>query len=551
MTLKIVFAYNCWNERAFEYHESIIDAGRQLGFDISSFTLTPNAPKERYTWRELDVLWRLKYPPLLSMKKQLIKTCRDADILWVYNGANFHPEWLKELPDKLLTVYGCFDDPEASSYISEPVAKYFDACLVGNKAALPMYKAWGCQNVAWAPIFISPIERLSDEDFSQKCRDIDLIFFGENISGYRKDRLSTLEEAFPDAHFYGRGWKNGFITDADKKALLRRAKIGINLHNSTGPINYRLFELPANGVLQVCDNKILLNEVFKLNSEVVGYDFIDDAILQIKKLLKDDKKRMEIAQAGYERYLESYEAKKLWVYYVDILTKWHTFKQQDELVYPSIYSRNNLKSSLKKHVSPVFDQIYYLVDVIYQSCRDIIYGNTRSIHKNKYLLTQPRKSLDNAGIDEIEPFDIQDFLIENLHIAISPLFTNVREISYSGIGKEAFLEFIRVEEGSSFDVSGSGEVLVSFYDSLFLQDPIEYLNDIKQKYSELLIVLPKILAFNGKVFSAENVEFLLRGFWCNVSAFSISNIKLPLLEIVEDYSNAEVVVFFCDDKGNS
>ncbi len=59
---------------------------------------------------------------------------------------------------------------------------------------------------------------------------------------------------------------------------MQRTRVGINIHNSTGPINFRTFYLPANGVLQICDNKSHLGRIFELGREVVGYQEIAEAI---------------------------------------------------------------------------------------------------------------------------------------------------------------------------------------------------------------------------------------------------------------------------------
>ena len=89
-------------------------------------------------------------------------------------------------------------------------------------------------------------------------------------------------------------------------ALLQRTKIGINIHNSTGPINLRTYYLPANGVMQICDNKSYLGKVFELNKEVVGFDTIDEAIELCHYYLMHDDERRKIAAAGWERVLLDY-----------------------------------------------------------------------------------------------------------------------------------------------------------------------------------------------------------------------------------------------------
>ena len=74
------------------------------------------------------------------------------------------------------------------------------------------------------------------------ARDIDIVFIGTK-NNRRKHRLEKLTSSFPQATCYGKGWEKGYVDDSILKDIYRRAKIGWNIHNSTGPINRRLFAL--------------------------------------------------------------------------------------------------------------------------------------------------------------------------------------------------------------------------------------------------------------------------------------------------------------------
>jgi hypothetical protein len=96
------------------------------------------------------------------------------------------------------------------------------------------------------------------------------------------------------------------LPESERVPLLQKTKIGVNIHNSTGPINFRAFYLPANGVLQICDNKSHLGKMFELGKEVAGYDDIDEAIELCRYYLAHDAERREIAAAGFERAVRDY-----------------------------------------------------------------------------------------------------------------------------------------------------------------------------------------------------------------------------------------------------
>ena len=90
--------------------------------------------------------------------------------------------------------------------------------------------------------------------------------------------------------------------------LYQRAKIGFNLHNrgkyTVG--GYRLFDLPANGVMQISDGGEYLEEFFKVGEEIVGYDNIDDLIDKLRYYLIQDEERKRIALNGYRRVMREH-----------------------------------------------------------------------------------------------------------------------------------------------------------------------------------------------------------------------------------------------------
>jgi spore maturation protein CgeB len=89
--------------------------------------------------------------------------------------------------------------------------------------------------------------------------------------------------------------------------LNQRAKIGFNIHwNEFGLGNQRLYYLPANGVMQLCDSQQYLEQIFKVGNEVVAYRGADELIEKIRYYLEHDDQRREIALNGYRRALKDY-----------------------------------------------------------------------------------------------------------------------------------------------------------------------------------------------------------------------------------------------------
>lgn len=307
--LKIVYGYSYF---ASEYYddakkmtEEYVAKLRLEGFDVEPFCLTLNPPGPALTFEELDIKWHKKDRTLMKMYDQLEKSLDGKDVFMNASGINLHPEFVQKL--KVLTVFQCFDDPESSDNLSKPVAHAYDLSLVGNAAELDTYRSWGVKNVAFAPMGVLPEiydPTLTYEQILTGERDIDL-FMMINYTNWRKDRLDVLNNAFPDAHFYGQGWPRG-VLNHDRVEYLKRTKIGPNLHNSTGPINYRTFYLPANGVMQICDNKQHLGMVYEVGKEVIGFDTMQECVDLCRYYLEHDDERRQIAANGWKRCMQDY-----------------------------------------------------------------------------------------------------------------------------------------------------------------------------------------------------------------------------------------------------
>jgi spore maturation protein CgeB len=149
-------------------------------------------------------------------------------------------------------------------------------------------------------------------------RDIDVIFIGamhldkmpllarvkkalgrrcrmHGLAGLKRNAYFNLTFGFP-------GWVRPVRVE-QYVSLYQRARIGFNVHNrgdyTVG--NYRLFELPANGVMQLSDGGDYLSRFFDVGSEIVSYRGADDLIDRIRWYLTHDAERERIARAGFRR----------------------------------------------------------------------------------------------------------------------------------------------------------------------------------------------------------------------------------------------------------
>jgi len=280
---------------------------RAAGFEVYPFSLVIDQQRPVFYFDELDVLWCYQDRRLLAMYERLGNALLDYDAFICFNGSNIHPDFVSSL--HCFTVYACFDDPESSEKLSKPVAGAFDLAMVGNIAEVDTYKSWGVKEVRWWPLGFryddyDPL--LTEKKILENDRDIEVALLCERVTRYRKDRVDRFVKAFPNGAYYGLGWPAGFLPEEQRIPTLKRTKIGINIHNSTGPINFRTFYLPANGVMQLCDNKSNLGKIFELEKEALGYDSIEEAIDLTHYYLRHDDERRLIAAAGWKRAIVDY-----------------------------------------------------------------------------------------------------------------------------------------------------------------------------------------------------------------------------------------------------
>jgi hypothetical protein len=280
---------------------------RGHGVDAHSLSMGLDIPGYRLPWTELDARWRRGDRRLLQLYERVARAIEDFDVLINFGGVNLHPDFLAALP--CMSVLGFFDDPESSALFSRPVAAAHDICMVGNVASLGDYRAWGARMVRWWPNGFRADDfdpGLTEEAIRTRARDVDVALLCERVTHWRRKSVDAFALAFPQGVYRGPGWPQGFLPEPQRVPLLQRTRIGINIHNSTGPINFRTFYLPANGVLQICDNRSHLGKVFELGREVVGYDRITEAIELCRYYLAHEEERVEIAVAGWRRALRDY-----------------------------------------------------------------------------------------------------------------------------------------------------------------------------------------------------------------------------------------------------
>lgn len=315
--LRYVWAYPAYDDSRVAEDNARVARIRSWGYDVVAFPL--KCPGGWWHFPKLDAAWQQKDRALLDQYEELEKTLSDRDVLIAAGGSMLHPEFIEGLD--VYTVFTCCDDPESSEVLSKPAAPAFDFSFSMNVACLDDYRAWGCKNVDWFYHAIQPeitAPGITEESILSGQRDLDLVLLCERVFNLsdRAQRVEQLTKEFPDAFIRGRGWPGGHVEPAPVYA---RSKIGWNLHNSVGPCNARLITLPANGVMQICDNQSDLGKLLKLGEEVVGFDTIEECIDKTRYYLAHDEERRIVAANGWKRVQRDYTEQAQWERILDCI----------------------------------------------------------------------------------------------------------------------------------------------------------------------------------------------------------------------------------------
>lgn len=456
--MKIVLAHVDHSPGVADWYRSIAAAAGDVA-RVTPFCITLDAPGPRLHWRELDRMWRRKDRRLMNMYERLQTEALNADVLLVYNGANVHPELLAHLPT--FNVFGCFDDPESSPGLSKPVAPAFDAVFYGNIASRFQYESWGCRKAAWLPVFTAPGDVPAFEDAQALLaneRNVDIALVCEKNS-HREQRLESLVAAFPQARCHGRGWPAGGVSGAELDQLYRSAKIGWNVHNSTGPINRRLFALAAYGVLPICDNKTGLGHIFELGKEAVGFDTVPEAIELTRYYLEHDDERRQIAANAHARFWRDYSAPAIWQRMVDQFQAWGA-QRRDEHV--PVVPRRGL-ADITRDAQAVLTRNAVRVQKIASTVRRKLQPQpprpTPPLDERVYLgqrLTPYHENPEMMGVNMAarrlasdQPLDWPNILA--LNWAVTTLVGPAKRIVEIGAGTGPFAEFASVDPSRQLD----------------------------------------------------------------------------------------------------
>jgi hypothetical protein len=333
LALNIIYSFNKQGYEA-EFWTREIAAASNSRYRFIPFNHDSYLPASQYVRAQLlDNVYFAEDPRLLKMYDDVRALAKkhDASALMVDNALPYHPDWLRTFD--IYKVLRTSDGPISAYDRDFAYVHAYDHVLYHSPAYsrdLDMRQKLlyvGAKRVDFWPYGLFDAmyypDKPEEELFSQK-RDIDVVFVGMPHRGKMPflakimkalgSKLVTYGFALKyNAYFnvkYGwPGWVGGLIERGKPCVnLYQRAKIGFNLHNrgdySVG--GYRLFELPANGAMQISDGGEYLETFFEPGKEIIGYRNIDDLLDTIHYYLNHDDERLEIARNGYRRVISDH-----------------------------------------------------------------------------------------------------------------------------------------------------------------------------------------------------------------------------------------------------
>lgn len=287
--------------------------------------------------QHLDNLYYDRHPGLSRLYSDVETRLRDEaiDVLMVDACPPYHPDWLRGIPAfKVLRVadgpLAAYDRDFAYAHAYDLVLYHSPAysrdlemdaklCYVGAKRTA--FWPLGVFDAAFTP-------SMSEDDLFALERDIDVVFVGALHLG-KMPLIAQVKRAFgsrcrvhgltsfkKNLYFNVKYGLPGWVRPIPQSAyipLYQRAKIGFNLHNrgkyTVG--SYRLYELPANGVMQISDGDEYLGAFFDVGNEIVSYANTDELIEKIRFYLANEAERTRIAHNAYRRVMRDYRIRTL------------------------------------------------------------------------------------------------------------------------------------------------------------------------------------------------------------------------------------------------
>jgi spore maturation protein CgeB len=334
--MKILYSFNKKGFEADYWGREISAAGNDaIGFHC--FNHDPYLSPSRYLRaQQLDQLYYAREPGLMRMYADLEEVIRreKPDVLLVDNCPPYHPEFLRTLDvykalrvcDGPVTAYDRdFAYLHAYDHVLYHSPAYSRDLTMAEKLAY-----CGAKQASFWPLALFDVMgpgTVSEDALFARERRNSVVFVGA-IYPEKMALLATIRKRYGQAfQLHGlTNWKRNLYFNLKHGAfkwvgpldfsrypsLYQDSKIGVNAHlrgkYTVG--NYRMFDLPGNGVLQITDGADYVKDFFEPGSEILVYETHDEALDLIEQFLSRPSDREEIARNGFRRVMRDHRISK-------------------------------------------------------------------------------------------------------------------------------------------------------------------------------------------------------------------------------------------------
>jgi len=247
------------------------------------------------------------------IKKQ-VKQIR-PDVLYIQEHNILSDPFIAELKPLVRLVVGQVASPipRGRSYAS------YDLVLTSFRHFVPRFKQQGIESQY---IRLGFDERILAECELRNHIKYDITFIGGLAKAHseRLDLLNKVASTLPiDIFGYGKQdldpnsalyqHHHGPIWGLKMYQTLHASKLTLNKHIDAAENfanNLRLFEATGVGTCLITDAKDNIDELFRLDKEVVTYNTVDELVEKARYLLKHDEERVTIAKTGQRHTLEEH-----------------------------------------------------------------------------------------------------------------------------------------------------------------------------------------------------------------------------------------------------
>jgi spore maturation protein CgeB len=318
--------------------KAIEDQGHHVcryGWFSDFWTLDPQSNSVAYHSLRHRIEYRLGFGPTVSkVENGLIKAAIEFQptIIWFYNVNLLGPRAVKRLrqalPDTILVQYAN-DDPfsvKAKRGVWTNFIKsipFFDFHFAYRHSNIIELKSRGAKNVELLlSYFVPELDFPESEENIPEEFKCDVVFAGHFENDGRIECLEAICAAGYKLNLFGGGWDaarpilnanspllamlpTSSVIGAQYRYAICGAKVALCFFSSLNNDTYtrRCFQIPAMGTTLLCQYSSDVAAMFEANVEAVFFCNKDELVGHLDRLLRDDKWRASVAEAGNRRVL--------------------------------------------------------------------------------------------------------------------------------------------------------------------------------------------------------------------------------------------------------